>query len=139
MNPNREGTQSGFEELPAQTESLETDNKGHDKGHEKPAARPEAAGKQAKAPALPAIPDDIPVADTPAIGLPAEDNAAQDQTSYSHQASDSDHIDPAWLNKAKAVISQTRNDPYEQKLQMSRVKAEYIQKRFNKKVKSDES
>jgi hypothetical protein len=136
MNPNREGTQSNFE-LPAQPENNEA-QKGLEKAPEAPAAKPEAAGKQSKQPALPVIPDDIPAADTPSIGLPADDDVTQNQTSFTHKAKDSDQIDPVWLNKAKAVISQTRNDPYEQKLQMSRVQAEYIQKRFNKQVKSDE-
>ena len=138
MNPKREGTQSNFE-LPAQPEQLESQDTLQELGQEAPAARPETAGKQAKTPALPTVPDDIPIADSPAIGLAADDTTTQDQASFTQKANDSDHIEPVWLDRAKAVIAQTRNDPYEQKIQMSQVKTEYIRKRFNKQVKTDET
>ena len=88
---------------------------------------------------LPTTLDDLPVADTPTIAIPAADDNASTQSDHRSQSDDSDRIDPVWINKTKAVISQTRNDPYEQKVQMSKVKAEYIKKRFNKQVKLDEA
>lgn len=138
MNPSREGTQSNFE-LPAQPQSNETDNQQLEKAAETPAARPEQAGKQAKQPVLPTTLDELPVADTPTIAIPGADDNARSQSDHRTQSDDSDRIDPVWINKTKAVISQTRNDPYEQKVQMSKVKAEYIEKRFNKKLKTDEA
>lgn len=138
MNPSREGTQPNFE-LPAQPRSSETDSQQLEKAAETPAARPEQAGKQAQQPVLPTTLDELPVADTPTIAIPGADDNAQAQPAHSGSSDDSDHIDPVWINKTKAVISQTRNDPYEQKVQMSKVKAEYIQKRFNKQVKIDEA
>src|SRR5258708_25983220 len=47
-------------------------------------------------------------------------------------------IEPIWVDKAKAIISQTREDPYMQKTEMSRVKAEYIQKRFRSEEHTSE-
>lgn len=47
-------------------------------------------------------------------------------------AQDLDVIEKAWVDKAKKVISDTRNDPRQQNLEIAKVKAEYIKKRFNK-------
>jgi hypothetical protein len=52
-------------------------------------------------------------------------------------ADDTDRIEKEWVDKAKTVIAHTKDDPFEQKNEMSRVKAEYIQKRFNKTIKAD--
>jgi len=52
-------------------------------------------------------------------------------------ASDNDRIEKEWIDKAKDIISKTQDDPFEQKEAMSKVKAEYIQKRFNKTIKTD--
>jgi hypothetical protein len=136
MNPNREGPQLNFE-LPGQPTSPETGDQKQEKAVEAPAAPAEQAGKQAPQPVLPAVPD-IPVADAPVIAVPVQD----DTTSYpaaDHSAQDLERIELIWVDKAKAIISQTREDPYAQKTEMSRVKAEYIQKRFNKQIKTDDA
>ncbi|MBX4201493.1 hypothetical protein KW803_01170 [Candidatus Saccharibacteria bacterium] len=136
MNPNREGAQSNFE-VPAQPVSPEAENKGQEKSKEAPGAAAEQAGKQAPAPALPVIPDDIPAIDAPVIAIPVSDNPTHPVSD--HPAQDSERIEPVWVNKAKQIIAQTREDPYQQKAQISRESAEYIQKRFNKQVKLDET
>lgn len=137
MNPNREGPQLNFE-LPAQLPSGETGDQKQEKAVEGPAAPAEQAGKQAPQPSLPAVPD-IPVADTPVIAVPVKDDTTSGFPAADHSAKDIERIEPIWVDKAKAVIAQTREDPYKQKSEMSRVKAEYIQKRFNKQVKTDEA
>jgi hypothetical protein len=50
-----------------------------------------------------------------------------------------DLIEKEWVQKAKQIVSQTHDDPYKQKNQISRVKADYIQKRFNKTIKVDDA
>jgi hypothetical protein len=135
MNPNREGGQFNFE-LPPQPQSLEGGEKRQEKGQEAAPPAPERAGQQAPPPALPAIPDDIPAADAPVIALPVQDAATAHPVPDS-SAPDSDRIEPAWVNKAKEIIAQTHNDPYLQKDQMSKVKADYIMKRFNKQIKTE--
>jgi len=135
MNPNREGGQFNFE-LPPQPEPLEGGEKRQDKVHEAVPAAPERAGQQAPPPALPAIPDDIPAADAPVIAVPVQDATTAHPVADS-SAQDSDRIEPAWVNKAKEIIAQTHDDPYLQKDQMSKVKADYIMKRFNKQIKTE--
>jgi hypothetical protein len=134
MNPNREGGQFNFN-LPPQPESLEGGESQAEKGQEAAPAPQERKGRAAPPP-LPVIPDDIPAADAPVIAAPADDTA---HPASAHPADDSDHIEPVWVNKAKEIIAKTHSDPYLQNDQMSKVKAEYIQKRFNKQIRTEEA
>ena len=137
MNPNRgESSQANFE-LPPQPPSPEANGQPAERAAEGLPARPEQAGKQANQPALPAVPDDIPTADEPAI--PGVNDEPQDSFDPHQAAQESDHIEREWVDKTKTVISQTRDDPFAQKREMSKLKADYIQKRFNKHVKTDEA
>lgn len=50
-------------------------------------------------------------------------------------ADDVDLIEKTWIERAKSIIAKTKDDPYLQKSEISKVKAEYIEKRYNKKIK----
>jgi hypothetical protein len=47
-------------------------------------------------------------------------------------ADDVDLIEKEWVNKAKAIVDSTKDDPYKQNKELNRVKADYIKKRYNK-------
>jgi hypothetical protein len=134
MEPNRGGPNF---ELPPGPPSPEGEQ-GQEQHAEAPPSRPEQAAKQPPQPALPAIPDDIPAADQPVIAAPPQDVAAPVADPKSAIA-DTDHIEREWIDKVKNVVARTQDDPYLQKDQMSKIKAEYIQKRFNKTIKTDEA
>lgn len=138
MNPNRgEASQANFE-APPQPQSPENINDSLEGGAETLPAAPERAGNQTKTPTLPLIPDDIPTADQPVI--PSAISDSQDAQGLAHTViPDSDHIQEVWVDKVKSVIAQTRQDPYVQKNEIVRIKAEYNQKRFNKQIKVDTS
>lgn len=53
-------------------------------------------------------------------------------------ADDADLIEKEWVTKAKRIVDQTRNDPRQQSNQITRVKADYIKKRYNKDLKVNE-
>ena len=54
-------------------------------------------------------------------------------------ADDVDLIEKEWVLRAKDIVNKTRHDPHEQNKEMSKFKAEYIKKRYNKDLKiSDE-
>lgn len=137
MNPNREGGQFSLE-LPPQPESHEGEEKRQEQGQEAVPAPQERVGKTPPPPPLPAIPDDIPAVDTPVLTAPVTEDA-QVQHVADGSAKDTDRIEPAWVNKAKEIIAKTHDDPYLQKDQMSKVKAEYISKRFGKQIKTEGS
>lgn len=50
-------------------------------------------------------------------------------------ADDADLIEKEWVVKAKQIVEQTKNDPYVQNKQITRMKADYIKKRYNKDLK----
>lgn len=75
-----------------------------------------------------------------AVTIITDDTAvSSNQTSAQTSAKDTDRIDKVWIDKAKAIISKTKDDPYEQKRELSRVKADYIKNRFNKTIKLDDT
>ena len=53
-------------------------------------------------------------------------------------ADDLDLIEKEWVDKAKTIVTQTRNDPYSQNKELNKFKATYMQKRYNKEIKTDE-
>jgi hypothetical protein len=78
----------------------------------------------------------------PATAITAVDNQtghSAPTTDDTSKASDGDRIEKEWIDRAKTVVARTKDDPFEQKNAMSKVKAEYIQKRFNKTVKTDDT
>jgi hypothetical protein len=134
MQENR-GAGPNFElNLPPSPET----EQGREQAAEAPPSRQEQVGKQPKQPALPAIPDDIPAAGQPIITAPP-DITSPVPTDPKSAAADNDHIEREWVDKVKNVVARTQDDPHLQKEQMSKVKAEYIQKRFNKTIKTDEA
>jgi hypothetical protein len=47
-------------------------------------------------------------------------------------ASDSDLIEKEWVLKAKQIVEHTLEDPFSQQEQLSKMKADYVKKRYNK-------
>jgi hypothetical protein len=48
---------------------------------------------------------------------------------------DGDLIEKEWVNKAKAIVEATRDDPYQQSEQLTVFKADYMKKRYDKTIK----
>jgi hypothetical protein len=138
MNPNRGEAPQASSETPLQPQSPEAVDNALEQGAEAPVAAPEKSGNQPQTPVLPLIPDDIPAAGQPALPAAASDNQSAQTTAHT-DIPDSDHIPEVWIDKTKSVIAQTRQDPYVQKNEIVKIKAEYNQKRFNKQIKVDTS
>lgn len=54
-------------------------------------------------------------------------------------ADDADLIEKEWVLKAKAIVAHTRNDPHQQNVEMTNIKADYLKKRYNKDLKTSGS
>ena len=107
---------------------------------QRPAAKEAAAGKQTPA-VLKVAPKAVSASATTPT-QPQQSTKSDDQTltpSSMMTAEDSDLIEKQWVQKAKAIVAKTQDDPYLQKKEMSKVKADYIQKRFKKIVKTDDA
>ncbi len=50
------------------------------------------------------------------------------------EAADSDLIEKEWVLKAKQIVEQTAEDPFKQQEALSKMKAEYLKKRYNKDI-----
>lgn len=50
-------------------------------------------------------------------------------------AADEDLIEKEWVDKAKKIISTTKTDPYLQEKEISKLQADYLNKRYGKELK----
>ncbi len=50
------------------------------------------------------------------------------------EAADSDLIEKEWVLKAKQIVEKTAEDPFAQTEALSKMKAEYLKKRYNKDI-----
>lgn len=55
------------------------------------------------------------------------------------QADDADLIEKEWVLKAKNIIAATKEDPRAQNVEINKVKAEYLKKRYGKEIKTEDS
>ena len=53
-------------------------------------------------------------------------------------ADDVDVIEKEWVDKAKHIVGSTKEDPHEQGKEVSKLQADYLMKRYNKKIKLSE-
>ncbi|HET7630275.1 MAG TPA: hypothetical protein VFK03_02780 [Candidatus Saccharimonadales bacterium] len=58
---------------------------------------------------------------------PADDNPLT--------AGDDDLIEKEWVDKAKQIISETKDDPYAQEKAVNKLQADYLKKRYGRTVK----
>lgn len=115
-----------------------------------PAAGPEDQPEIAPRPAASAERGSAPPAATPSpfqVAAPAQPAPAAPviqtpsdvtRTSKSDKAKlikDDDLIEKEWVDKAKRIVEQTREDPHQQSEQLTMVKADYMQKEYNKTIK----
>lgn len=131
------GTEPKFEVIQP-VETSETTNTPAEKGQ----LAPESASGKHVVPSslqLPAVLPDVPVT-TPVLPVSDDDSSLPVSSPKTSDipAADKDLIEKQWVQKAKEIVAETKNDPYKQKSEMSRAKADYIQKRFKKVIKTDD-
>lgn len=94
-----------------------------EKTHELGAVQAEVA--QAAIPSLPA----------PIVPLAQDDATATAQTDdVPLVAGDDDLIEKEWVDKAKKILADTRDDPYRREQEVSRLQIEYIRKRYGREI-----
>lgn len=122
------------QELPTPVEAASTQLE------QAPAAPETGANKQQTAAPKPTpTPSSLPL--TAPHGVKPLDPAATNSSVASDNtliADDADLIEKEWVVKAKAIVAQTKDDPYAQNQSMTRVKADYLKKRYNKDLKVSE-
>jgi hypothetical protein len=97
-----------------------------------PAASAEKAPTASQG-ALPAIPV-IPVIPTDDSQLTPTDDESTSSAS-TKALDDKDLIEREWVDKAKAIVEHTAEDPFKQTEEMSGLKADYLHQNYNKSIK----
>ncbi len=101
----------------------------------KPAEQTPAVAETAPAPKAPglAVPPMLPLPPPPTVssGSPI----AAPPLAAAAPLTDDDLIEKEWVNKAKAIVERTRDDPYRQSEELTVVKADFMQKHYNKTIK----
>jgi hypothetical protein len=99
-------------------------------------------------PQVEVMPNNAPPAASPPSAPPAVTMGAPVQTPMMSPAdpaaassasvaddTNSDDLDVEWVNKAKAIVEQTKNDPHRESSELGKVKADYMRIRYNKNIK----
>jgi hypothetical protein len=84
-----------------------------------------AIAQQAATPVLPP-PLPLPIADEP-IAAPAADASPL-------VAGDEDLIEKEWVDRAKHIIEQTKDDPYRREQEINKLQADYLRKRYGREL-----
>jgi hypothetical protein len=109
-------------------------------GNENLSPAAETFGNQGSYAAPPAA--STPIQDSsslPTLGqLPAPNPAANPVLDTGLIADEADLIEKEWVDKAKAIVANTKDDPHLQNKEMSKVKAQYLKTRYNKDLKLSE-
>ena len=88
---------------------------------------------------LPPIPT-IPAAPSmPSPGGPGATTKASNAATSDLPADDVDLIEKQWVSRAKAIVAGTQDDPYKQKKELNKAGADYLKKRFNKSIPTDDA
>ena len=93
--------------------------------------RLEQRGEMAPAVAVPTLPTPVVALPTPIVVV---DDTAADDTPIA--AADEDLIEKEWVDQAKKIILQTKDDPYRREQEVSRLQADYLRKRYGKELGS---
>lgn len=97
------------------------------RGHERFEQRSESAPAAVTAPILPA-----PVV-APSPATPVADPTSDD-TSSPIVAADEDLIEKEWVDRAKKIIQQTKDDPYRREQEVNKLQADYLRKRYGREI-----
>lgn len=98
-----------------------------------PERRPEQLEQRAEsAPRTPATA--APVLPTPVVtpAVPAPTPAVDD--GLPAVANDDDLIEKEWVDKAKKIIAQTKDDPYLREQEVAKLQADYLRKRYGREL-----
>lgn len=132
MEPRQQGLQEGGERAPVSTggyEGVRMPESSPSLSPERSSERmPELGAVRAEAAqvAMPALP-------TPVVAAPAGVATSSDDD-LPDVASDDDLIEKEWVDKAKKIIADTRDDPYRREQEISKLQVEYIRRRYGRQI-----
>lgn len=135
MEPRKAGPGLPAEHMPMPPSTGEMFNApevGHDMGHdarlETVVDAPAQAEMPGPVPVIPVLPGPVPVIPDPA------QQAQGVATDAPATAADEDLIEKEWVDKAKKIIEETKDDPYKREQQIGQLQRDYIKKRYGREI-----
>jgi hypothetical protein len=135
MEPKQSGQPGQIEHVPAPTSVFEALPSGPERtgaysqelGQEK---RPEVGVVQAEVSqlAMPALPAPVAQQDDSTVTVVPNDDGTP------VAAADDDLIEKEWVDKAKKIIAETRDDPHRREAEVNKLQIEYIRKRYGRQI-----
>ncbi len=134
MEPKLSAPNRGPEHLPDITggsveriPSVPTPEKRGEMGHER--------GEERKEGESPAVPQAIlPPVQITTVAPAVDDVTAVPADSTPLVAADDDLIEKEWVEKAKAIVVKTKDDPYQREQEVGKLQADYLRKRYGKEL-----
>ncbi|MFZ1257967.1 MAG: hypothetical protein WAQ25_00675 [Candidatus Saccharimonas sp.] len=133
MEPKQFAQPGGIERAPAPTSIFEQPGMAVERGvgynpEAQQVAPQEIGAAQAEASqiAMPALP--APVAQQ------VDDSTMQPSSSTPLVAGDDDLIEKEWVDKAKKILAETKDDPHRRETEISKLQVEYIRKRYGREI-----
>ena len=74
-----------------------------------------------------ALPQPVVATNPDSQTVPSDDNVTL-------IANDDDIIEKEWVDKAKKIIAETKDDPYRREVEISKLQIEYIRKRYGREI-----
>jgi hypothetical protein len=77
----------------------------------------------------------MPTLPAPVVATPQDTGqAASDDSGAPIVANDDDLIEKEWVDKAKQIISETKDDPYRREREINKLQIEYIRRRYGREI-----
>jgi hypothetical protein len=136
MNPEMPSPQFTPERTPvdhAQSAEYGSAETGAEKAGEQSKEREQNMQAVDRASAMPAPPPILPLPSQQAkvVHMPAPPKIANDNPTV---AADDDLIEKEWVDKAKKVVAESRDDPYKLEREVSKLQADYLRKRYGREI-----
>ena len=96
---------------------------------ERAVERPAIQETEALPPVLPVVPVAVPT-----VQDDAQSSTINVQSSNPVAAADEDLIEKEWVDKAKKIIEETKEDPYRRELEIGKLQRDYIRKRYGREI-----
>ena len=64
-----------------------------------------------------------------------DDDRDDSSSTNPHYADNVDVIEREWVTRAKQIVLETKNSPYQREVEVGKLQADYLQKRYGKQIK----
>ena len=91
---------------------------------------------EAANPAVPAAPVALPTSVVVPTTHASDGQAVTSSDDNPAVAADEDLIEKEWVDKAKKIIAETRDDPHKREREVGKLQADYLKKRYGKELGS---